>query len=56
MILVFYKICGIVCLQCVDMVVQQEEHLASKIWVMSIEVLWWLSVWSKVKMIRMWSS
>jgi len=32
----------------------QEEHLACKI--LSDEVLAWLSVWSEVHMIRIWSS
>ena len=42
------------CLQCFDiLVVHQEEHLSCK--KLSDEVLAWLSVWSKVLMICIWS-
>jgi len=51
----FYLTVIWICLQCFDTVGwHQEEHLACK--KLSDEVLAWLSVWSEVQMICIWSS
>jgi len=52
--LVIIIIIIIIIIACFDTVGHQEEHPACK--KMSGEVLAWLSVWSKVQMISIWSS